>query len=328
MEKFIKLQKTVILLLMAQICFGQSGIEYEFDANYSYHKMKDLEFDPLVYSVDEITYEEEVKVGEIAIINEDYFYLQRKIEKLAKDSIYYHDKLNTLNKRHDDYFKIKDLIHDFVSSPESFNDKKEKLILAKGLADDNELEVLLYADEKNNSDDRMRFAVLQIDDKGLNDHLIRVSKNIENLFTTLPFSKLRFTNVLLNRYRRAIKGLNKNNYIDGGYKTQETPGLTINRSLNGIKSFQGKFKKIGEYYIINKDYEDLFVEGDIVNRATANKYRLSEKGFTTGTKILMRKEEGNDLYLADYGFISQYAYVIDGRTNGEINHKTEVVGGK
>jgi len=325
MKNLIKKSKTLILLLLTQVCFGQASVKYVFDANHSYHKMKNLKEVPLVYSVDEVVYEKEVKVGKIAIVNEDYFYLQSKIEKLAKDSIYFHNRLNAVVKRHEDFSKIKSLISEFVASPKDFNNKKDILILAQNLSDENELDLLLYADEKNTEYEKMRYAVLQIDDVGFNNHLIRTSKNIESLYAPLPFSKLNHTIAMLNRFRYVIKSVNKNIYLDGGYKNIESQGIVINNSVDGVKSFQGEFEELGVHYILNKEYEDLFVEGDIITEAIANKHCLIEKGYTSGPKILMKQITKKELFLADYNFINQYAYSINGRYNQVGFPKNDIV---
>lgn len=328
MKNLKKHYKTIFLLLITQVCFGQGCVKYIFETNHSYHKMKNLKEVPLVFSVDEVVYEKEVKVGKIAIINENYFYLQREIDELVRDSIYYHDELNDVVKRHDDFSQIKSLISDFVASSESFSSKKDKLILAQSLSDDNELDLLLYADEKNTEYEKMKYAVLQIDDEGLNSHLIRISKDLENLYAPLPFSKLNHTSAVLNRYRRVIKGVSKNNYVDGGYKNVESHGIVINNSVNGVKTFQGEFEELGVHYILNKKYDNLFVEGDIINEATAIKYCLIEKGYTSSPKILMEQITKRDLYLADFNFINQYSYSINGRYNHVNSYMNNIANAK
>jgi len=320
-----KLLQLLGLLFMAQISYGQKSNIYEFKANHNYQKMKDLKNVPSVYSVVEVVYEKEVKVGMIPILNEDYFFLNKKIKKLVKDSIYYRNELDATNKKYADFLTIKSLIADYINSPEEFNSKKSKLILAQNLANNNKLNVLLYADENNNDDVRLNFSILQIDEKGFEEHLVRVSKNIETLFAPLPISKLKFTTENLNRLRVVIKDVNQNDYIDGGYKNVESNGIVLNNKVDGITGIYGEFEELGIHYVLDKEYEDLFNKGDIIEESIADKYCLIEKGYVEGPKVLMAETTDKDLYLADFNFVNQYAYSINGRVNHVNSYQNNIV---
>lgn len=309
-----KLLKVFVVLFVTQICFGQQVKVYEFEPKHTHRKIKEFKEAPIVYSVDHVTFEKTIAVGLVPILNNDYILLERNIKKLEKDSVVYHNKLAIASKRQNDLLKIKTLINDFIASPKDFDSKKENLISAQGLAEEYGLLELIYADENINPNKRAKFMVLKIDKLDLKVHLKRIVWRIEDMFIPLPVSKS-LIDENLQKLRRNIKGVEKYNYKDGGYKKLTRKGMVIKNKVHNFDMVEGEFEQLGTYYILYNGYKKIFKQGEIVNQRQAIKNNLIDKGYTSVPRILMKQVKTNKLFLADLNFVNQYAFLINGKFN-------------
>lgn len=117
------LAKVFCLLFVGQVCIGQQTSLFELSPGYTVPIKKKIKEEPLVYKVNEVSFETVITSELVPIYNRDYALLEKNIQIFEKDSIYYHNKLAVATKRQNDLFKIKTLLNDFISSPEGFEKK-------------------------------------------------------------------------------------------------------------------------------------------------------------------------------------------------------------
>lgn len=306
------LTKLFCLLFVGQLCIGQPTSLSELRPKYTVPIKKEIKEEPLVYSVNEVSFEKTITADIVPILNKDYDLLERNIKTLEKDSVYYHNKLEVATKRLNDLFKIRTLISEFIISPEDFESKKEKLISAQMLSDQYNLKELIFANETINSENLTDFFVLQIDDEYLNKHLKKVIWNIEGLFTALPVTNPSFVNKNLQKLRIAIKGLNKYKYSTGTYKNLIRDGMVVSNDFDSSEFSKGDFEQLGRYYILYNGYKGRFQEGELVNQNTAIKNNLIDNSYSGGSWELIKQKKTDKLYIIDLNFVDEYAFFKNG----------------
>ena len=302
------------LLFVVQISFGQQLSLYEFEPIHTFRKLKEFKDVPLVYSVDEVSIEKTITVGLVPVLNKDYVILEQKIKKLEKDSTVYHNKISKIIKKQNDLKKIKTLINSFIASPKDFESKKEKLITAQKIANHYNLNELIYADGNINSNKKAKFLVLKIDKLDLKVHLKRVIWRVEDLLVPIPTSDSTIDKSL-KKLRDEIRGLEKFNYKDGGYKKISRDGMAIKNKVHNFKIIEGEFEQLGTYYILYNGYKKIYKQGEIVNHHTAAKNNLIQNGYAEVPRILLKHTQTDKLYIADLDFVNQYAFLINGKFN-------------
>ncbi len=313
----------IISLVLSQIVFGQQDV-YKIDPLHTNRKLKELNFEPELYSVvfKDVQFISEGKRQRV--LNPSYIVLKREIEELNEENAVLLEDFEEKYKKYTDVEKIKSSINKFMSSESGFEIKKNFLIEAQKLALENGINELIYADASVNPTKKSKFLLLKLNKLDLKVHLKRVSWKLNALTTSLPLKDTK-TEELLKTKQNQLENTRKYNYIETeAIKTQKS-GLFLANKLESVKSLKGEFVSVGEYFILKEDIHHKFKKGEIVDHEVVISNQLINKGMVGDPKMLFKNTITNAVFLGNINFLRQYAFTINGKFNKHIVNKTSTV---
>jgi len=219
--------KSPILLLFIlyslTTVYGQYAV-YEFKGNLNSLISKKKNEIPTVFEVIKGKISVKKKTPRKKVENPIYKNIDLELKELLKDSI---QLVEANRKKIDTYNTIdsaKNLINQFIRSTKPYEIKKEKLIKAQLLADNNNLDVLIYADTKINAKNKSKFFVLKLNSLDLKVHLKKIVWKIESK-NKKPDIKTPSSPEKASELRKKLKTVNPYKYINGPSKLRNPSAL-------------------------------------------------------------------------------------------------------
>jgi len=302
--------KSPILLLFIlyslTTVYGQYAV-YEFKGNLNSLISKKKNEIPTVFEVIKGKISVKKKTPRKKVENPIYKNIDLELKELLKDSI---QLVEDNRKKIDTYNTInsaKNLINQFIKSTKPYEIKKEKLIKAQLLADNNNLDVLIYADTKINAKNKSKFFVLKLNSLDLKVHLKKIVWKIESK-NKKPDIKTPSSPEKASELRKKLKTVNPYKYINGPSKLRDMSTLALGNEIKSPENIiNGTFNNLGEYYVIlkkinNQTFEQL-ISIDKVKSMDSKKLNF----VFDITATLIQKTDNNKLYLVASGFIDEYS---------------------
>ncbi len=195
-------------------------------------------------------------------------------------------------------------INSFLSSPKSYEAKKHILLAAQKKAITHNIQELIYADTKINTQNRSKYLVLSLNPIELKIHLRRVASAIK-LKNTKPVENL-YDTTYLDELRAELSNTNSFYYTKVNGKTKKISRIYKDKKVIDYSHLSGRFKKVNDCYIVLKNFKNKLFKNQIINleqfeNLNLNSSFISLKEFSIILNTVTKKK-----YLVAKNFLTTY----------------------
>ncbi len=99
------------------------------------------------------------------------------------------------------------------------------------------------------------------------------------------------------------------------YVVETAVGYSVNGKVDNPSKISGQFVKLGRYFVVNKNYRDLFFVGQLIGINEVSKYNLLVSDHVDVAQILFEDVKTKNKFIADSSFLQQYSFSINGKYN-------------
>ncbi len=305
--------------LISFACFSQN-LGYELNKFYTQAVINETDKVPYMYSVkkEHVSFEKKEKQKRET---KPYLDALLQLEKLVKDSTNvsnnYAEKLERFNQLN----KVKTLIDNFLNSKKPFESKKEKLVEAQKIANSYKQDLLIYADDRINTENKSKFFVLKLKSLDLKIHLKKIIWKVDNT-NKKPENNNNENFKNIEKYRNDLKSIKRFEYYYGPGKKSSRNALVINEKIEKPETVTGNFEAINDYvYVKTKTKWHLSNELILYKKIKKN----AQKDIFSPSKKLIKNVSTQELYLVDLDFLETYAIDLNKKETLITQNDTETI---
>lgn len=300
--------KALLFIFLTTIVYSIQGqnITYEFNASLNKLISKKNNESPIAYHVKNKKVSKKVQSRQK---RESLLYKNtlKALEIAKTDSINNAVKEKEKLARYNELNNIKGIINNFISSPKSYEAKKQKLVKAQKIASKYNLDVLVYADSDINSKNKSKFFMLKLNSLDLKIHLKKVLKKIESQNIKPDFIPFNNSNAI-KKAKNQLKNTKRYEFINGPLKTKIKNTLVLDNEVeNPDLSINGTFEDLGEYYVLQNKINNQVIE-ELISIKKAKLLNLKKESFVFQVPAtLIKKKDNGTTYLVASGFLNEYS---------------------
>ncbi|TYA78536.1 hypothetical protein [Seonamhaeicola marinus] len=228
--------------------------------------------------------------------SEKYKALRNNLAKVQRDSTNYVTQIN----KHKKINSICEYISVYLNSKSSFKFKKYHLIEAQKIANEYNIDKLIYADKTFNEENRKSFNSI----KGkLDDYLIGISYEISTQFPIEEDDKI-FKHLKGIRYQLKTTNKTTKQIIETG--TEKRRILITGDRIKDFENISGLYDNIGEFHVLDANING-FVKGQLINKdSIINKSEIKSTRIYGPIYPVLKNRETNEYFYTDYDFLREF----------------------
>jgi len=297
---------------------AQKDIVFGLEKEYTKRHIRLNGDKPYVYSVvkNNVVIEKNTRIKKKST---DYENLKNKISDFEDNVVIIKkDYQNNINK-YDSLQIAVDKVNLFLSSQKPLELSRELLIESQEILNQFDVAKLVYADDRVNSDHKMKFSILSSSHTNLRLHLKEVARQIADINVKPPSPP---NEEELAEMKEKLRSMKSYVIVDGPKKKTTKSKLIVAKKINNIPTeLEGEFVMLDNYTIITKDYNAEFKKGILIEMDLAKKKGLINKGYAKETsKMLVQNISSKKRYILDGDFLKKYAFTFNGKFRYQAKH--------